>query len=142
MTDPEQILGDMTTLASLTSDEGRRLAEAHNIALLAGGVGRWIAVRLSDGGTDGVIYDTRADAIRHQLHERQCYYCQIQPGPMTPRSGTRVIKGMREIYASGKVDMAAPDGAAPCVIVPAVDNEARAAFARSLAKADIGRRLP
>jgi hypothetical protein len=37
---------------------------------------KWLAVRLSDGGYDGTIYDTRADAINHQLDERFCaYFC-------------------------------------------------------------------
>jgi hypothetical protein len=35
---------------------------------------KWIAVRLSDGGTDGVLYDSRDDAIRHQIDERFCAY--------------------------------------------------------------------
>lgn len=35
---------------------------------------KWIAVRLQDGGTDGVVYDTRQEAIDHQLDERFCAY--------------------------------------------------------------------
>lgn len=35
---------------------------------------KWIAVRLQDGGTDGALYDTREDAITHQLDERFCAY--------------------------------------------------------------------
>jgi hypothetical protein len=35
---------------------------------------KWIAIRLADGGYDGTLYDTRDDAIRHQLDERFCAY--------------------------------------------------------------------
>lgn len=35
---------------------------------------KWIAVRLADGGYDGNLYDSREDAIRHQLDERFCAY--------------------------------------------------------------------
>jgi len=35
---------------------------------------KWIAVRLSDGGYDGTLYDSRDDAISHQLDERFCAY--------------------------------------------------------------------
>jgi hypothetical protein len=35
---------------------------------------KWIAVRLNDGGYDGTLYDSRDDAITHQLDERFCVY--------------------------------------------------------------------
>lgn len=35
---------------------------------------KWIAVKLADGSYDGVLYDSRDDAIRHQLDERFCAY--------------------------------------------------------------------
>jgi hypothetical protein len=35
---------------------------------------KWIAIRLNDGGYDGVLYDSREDAIRHQVDERFCAY--------------------------------------------------------------------
>jgi hypothetical protein len=37
----------------------------------------WIAIKLEDGSYDGTIYDTRADAIRHQSDERLCCYFPI-----------------------------------------------------------------
>lgn len=39
---------------------------------------KWIAIRLSDGGYDGNLYDSRDDAIRHQLDERFCAYAAMQ----------------------------------------------------------------
>jgi hypothetical protein len=35
---------------------------------------KWVAIKLSDGGYDGTLYDTRDDAISHQLDERFCAY--------------------------------------------------------------------
>lgn len=35
---------------------------------------KWLAVRLSDGGTDGTLYDTMEDAIRFQSDEFLCAY--------------------------------------------------------------------
>ena len=35
---------------------------------------KWLAIRLHDGGYDGVLYDSRDDAIRHQHDERFCAY--------------------------------------------------------------------
>lgn len=33
-----------------------------------------MAFRLSDGGSDGVLYDSKRDAVRHQFTESQCAY--------------------------------------------------------------------
>lgn len=114
------------TMAHLVSDEGKRMAAAHELARAVGGVRRWIAVRLSDGGTDGAVYDTRADAVAHQLHERQCYYCHVQPGTMTAREATAIIAAVRQIYATGKVDLSSPE--TPRVVMPVRDHVARAAY--------------
>jgi hypothetical protein len=31
--------------------------------------GRYVAIRISDGGSDGVAYDSRSDAVEHQRHD-------------------------------------------------------------------------
>ncbi len=36
--------------------------------------GRWVAIRLSDGQCDNRLYESKAEAIRFQLHETQCAY--------------------------------------------------------------------
>ena len=39
---------------------------------------RFMAVRLADGGSDGVAYETSADAIRHNTNNpSRCFYPQI-----------------------------------------------------------------
>lgn len=86
------------------SDAAHRLSDAVTLALLADradNVGRYLAARLSDGGTDGVLYDTRADAVRHQLHEHQCVYVLITPDGMTPRDAEIVLTFWRLAYDKG-----------------------------------------
>ena len=83
------------------ADAGRHCADAVNLALLLGGLGKWIAVRLSDGKTDGKIYDTKPDAIRHQLHEFQCAYVKVPPGGMDIEHGARYLEVNRKLYDKG-----------------------------------------
>jgi hypothetical protein len=39
---------------------------------------KWVAIKLQDGSSDGNLYDSREDAIRHQLDERFCAYVCMQ----------------------------------------------------------------
>lgn len=94
------------------TDEGRRLSDAVTLALSVGGVGCWVAARLSDGGTDGNVYDTRADAIRHQLHEDQCCYLIIPPTGMPPAEASAYIAFNRRRVAAG-MKMVDPEQQAP-----------------------------
>ena len=41
----------------------------------------YVAIRLSDGGTDHRLYDTKQDAVRHQLHETLCAYFSFYNAP-------------------------------------------------------------
>ncbi len=71
-------------------------------------VGRWAAIRLSDGGSDGVLYDNKSDAIRFQLHEKQCVYVQILPEGMSIRAAQSFLNVHRQFYDAG-MNMADPD---------------------------------
>lgn len=85
-------------------DCGKRASDAVALALLAdpaGNIGRWVALRLSDGGTDGVVYDRKLDAVVHQLHPHQCAYVCIDPMGMTPATAARYIELHRQLYAMG-----------------------------------------
>jgi hypothetical protein len=44
-------------------------------------IGKWVALRLEDGGSDGVLYDSKRDAIRHQAHEQLCAYFSYRGAP-------------------------------------------------------------
>jgi len=64
---------------------------------------KYIAIRLSDGGSDGVLYDTKQDAVKHQVHEMQCaYVClnNLRAGS-TPRDMAIFIKFNRDAYYKG-----------------------------------------
>lgn len=85
-------------------DAARRCAEAYNFQLTAHGMnaaGRWIAVRLSDGRGDGTLYDSKADAVRHQLHENMCAYICILPTGMPEQDALSVLRTHRKLYDGG-----------------------------------------
>lgn len=83
------------------TDRGRRLAEHVAAARAIGGQGRWIAARLSDGATDGTVYDSKADAVRHQLDETQCAYIVVPPTPMPDAHATAYLEMHEKMYAAG-----------------------------------------
>jgi len=65
-------------------EAGRRAFDEivlHKLALGVEAFGKWIAVNLSDGRSDHVLYDTRGDAVRHQHGcERDKAYIPVKPG--------------------------------------------------------------
>lgn len=97
------------------TDAGRKAADAINLHRVAGGVGRWVAIRLSDGGSDGRAYDTKADAVRNQLHETQCAYTNVPPAPATPAEMTAWIDMHRRMY-DANMRLHEPD--APQLVMP------------------------
>lgn len=62
---------------------------------------RWVAIRLSDGGSDGALYDTRVDAVRHQLHENLCCYVMVPPDGMTAQEAEVFMIYNRALYDNG-----------------------------------------
>jgi hypothetical protein len=90
------------TQSAMYSDAARRCADHVTVrALIAGNTGKWVAIRLSDGDSDGVVYDTWRDAVRHQLHETQCCYIKIPPDGMTPVQAERYMNIHRALYDGG-----------------------------------------
>lgn len=86
------------------SDEARRASDIVNLHLLAdpsGNTGRWVAIRLSDGGSDGTVYDCKCDAARFQLHETQCVYVQILPNGLSAKDAHILIRMYRDMYDKG-----------------------------------------
>jgi hypothetical protein len=73
----------------------------------------WMAFKLEDGTTDNVLYDSRADAIKHQLHEQQCLYIAMRTtlGGVPVRDCQILIDVHRHIYDAGGrlADPQAPD---------------------------------
>lgn len=93
------------------SDAAKRCHEAVNIHLQilgAAAIGKWVAVRLSDGGSDMVLYDTKYDAVRHQFHEFWCAYVCIPPNGMSVADAEDFLRITRQMYDAG-VRLADPD---------------------------------
>jgi hypothetical protein len=83
------------------SDAAKRISETAGRAVVDGYVGYWMAFRISDGRSDGVHYWDRADAIRHQLHERQCAYMRLLPTGCPPSEAEVWLQAVRRIYDAG-----------------------------------------
>lgn len=64
----------------------------------------WVAIRLSDGGSDGKSYATRREAARWQLHEKQCFYYCFRTAPNgfgSPKDAAIVLAFARAAYDAG-----------------------------------------
>ena len=95
--------GNQRVTQRVVTEEGRRASDIINGHLVAQPDcwNRWVALRLSDGGSDGVLYDTRGDAIRHQLHESLCAYVQIPPDGMPPDDASQFLLITAKFYDKG-----------------------------------------
>lgn len=91
------------------SDAANRCSDIVRLAIVAGHAGQWIAIRLSDGDSDHCFYDTRRDAIKHQLHEKQCAYIRVPPDDISPRGAEAFLNFTRQCYDAG-MPIADPDG--------------------------------
>jgi hypothetical protein len=92
--------------ASLTphTDAARHASDAVNIHLHVMGLnarGRWVAVSLRNGKSDGTLYDYRRDAIFHQLHEKLCAYVRIPPNGMNVCQAESFLAFNRKAHAAG-----------------------------------------
>lgn len=78
---------------------------------------KWIAIRLADGGYDGVLYGSREETIRHQSDERFCAYVAMQSmiSGAKPLDCAIYLKVHRRAYDSG---MRLHEPEAPQLIMP------------------------
>lgn len=102
-------------MAEQYSDAARRASDIVNLHVMAGGVGQWAAIRLSDGGSDGAAYDSREQAIRHQLHPEFCTYVLVPPDGMSPQEAQVVLDYWRALVDANVRD---DDPAMPMPLVP------------------------
>lgn len=85
----------------------KRMAELvalHQLALSKDELiaGRYIAVRLADGSSDGVAYDTRAQAIEHQRNSpSRCAYFRIPLERWSARTCDVLLWYVRKTYDAG-----------------------------------------
>jgi hypothetical protein len=88
-------------LAPKCGDAARRLADEITLHAIAGSAGKWAAIRLRDGGSDHVAYDSRSDAVIHQLSPEYCTFALIPPGGMTIREADVLLDFWRQVYDAG-----------------------------------------
>lgn len=94
---------DSADIGRKFSDAAKRASDAINGKLTwsRDAVQKWMAFRLSDGDTDGVLYDTKLDAIRHQLTETQCMYVCLPPTGTSPAQMETYLDLHRRLYDQG-----------------------------------------
>lgn len=88
------------------SDAARRISDTITLHLLAdgdGNYGKWCAFRLSDGKSDGVVYDDPVVAADNQLHYKQCAYIQIHRGGLSAKGAQVMLTYYRAVYDAGNV---------------------------------------
>jgi hypothetical protein len=114
-------------------EAGKRMADALNLQLIVNGIavtGRWMAFALADGSSDNVLYDTRADAIRHQRHQTLAHYEQMRPKSWSDGECAFSLHYARAAYDAGW----RPEPEAPAPIMP-VRNEDKASNLRQFRRA-------
>jgi len=64
--------------------------------------GRYVAIRLSDGGSDGVAYESRAAAVEHQKHNMsRCGYFRIPLERLNEHVCDSLLNYVRGVYDAG-----------------------------------------
>ena len=96
------------------TDEAKRISDIVNAYLVFTPhdelMTKWIAIKLADGSTDGTLYDSRRDAIRHQLSPEYCAYLSFRniPNGITPSESGRYLAWARGVAKAGGI-MPDPD---------------------------------
>jgi hypothetical protein len=104
------------------SDAAKRCADIVTLASIAGMAGKFMAIRLQDGGSDQVPYDTREDAIRHQLNPERCTYVLVPPSAMGAHEAEALLDYWRKLADSGVRD---DDPAVPMPLMPLLAADRR-----------------
>ena len=104
----------VTDAAKRMSDHINLMITCHQVWEIAD---KWMAFKLIDGGSDGVLYDTRQDAITHQLDERWCCYISFRSlmQGANPKDCQIFLDLNRQAYDAG---MRLSEPQAPQMIVP------------------------
>lgn len=115
--------------------------ELHRMALPLECIGKWFAVALLDGTSDGVLYAGKQETVRHQHHNEQWYaYVQINPGGMSVCEAEAFLKIHRDMYDKG-VRLHDPDASSGGhSLIPALSAEDQRSRRNSIRSG--GRRRP
>jgi hypothetical protein len=87
------------------SDKGKRCSEIvrQHLEDEPECVGSWVAIRLSDGGSDGVLYPLKEIAVSFQLHETQCAYLRIPLGGIPEREAISFLYHVAQLYQNASM---------------------------------------
>lgn len=69
-------------------------------------INSWVAIRLSDGGSDGNLYTSKDDAIRHQRYGQKCFYFWYRHSPNgmgSPKEAQVILDTYRAAEAAGRL---------------------------------------
>lgn len=83
------------------SDAAKRMADTISLHTVSGNSGKFVAIKLHDGDSDGVLYDSWNEAVSHQLHEQMCLYIKVPPAGMTPQEADSLLRYARWAYDNG-----------------------------------------
>jgi hypothetical protein len=89
------------------TDAGKRMSDIINAKVAFTPwdqlVHSWMAFKLENGDSDGTLYDTRTDAVNHQLDEKLCAYFFMRQaqGGVNPTDCQLFLNVHRQIYDSG-----------------------------------------
>jgi hypothetical protein len=106
------------------SDAAKRLSDTVALHFLAATdkmdpVGQWCAFRLDDGTSDGALYPSKDDAMRHQKSDPKLYcYLEITPDGISPKDARHFLK----INRHPMIDTTAPEHIINPSIFPRFSN--------------------
>ena len=84
----------------------------------------WVAIKLSDGDSDGIVYESRREAYTHQFHPLVCLYHKITPPTAPPVVACDILLWFtRRAYDNGY----RPDEDGPDLAIPNLSELTRAA---------------
>jgi hypothetical protein len=88
------------------SDEAKRMSDATMLHWVANGwdsTKYWVAFKMEDGRSpdNNTLYDSKRDAVRHQLDEFLCLYVRLHPGGFNVCEMEATLKYHRQAYLNG-----------------------------------------
>lgn len=108
-------------------DAAQRLADTVSLHLVAASdmfeiVGKWCVFRLDDGRSDGALYDSKDDALRHTKHSKDHCYLRMTPDGITARDAWHFLRANRHPM----IDTTAPEHVINAQTMPHMSNMTRA----------------
>src|SRR6266498_2194640 len=85
------------------TDDAKRIVDMYALHQVAGMIGKWMAVRYSEGSSDGIAYDSWKDARAHQptFYQDLVFPIQIQHDSLSLDGAQRILNYWRKCFAAG-----------------------------------------